>query len=158
MLRAPLPSPDRRGHVDAVLEPIQDALGGGTLSLWLLVGGAVVLWLAVRAVKMVVRLALGGIAVALVMGTVPWGGTAVEGAAADCAAAAVTEATTGWEATLTKRVTTEEVSDDAACRDDGVGLAAGSAVVRSRSFYDLPFQTWDVTPDGPDARLDLPTS
>ncbi len=142
--------------MQALLDPVQDALGGGTLSLWLIIGGVVVVWLAVKAVKMVVRLALGGIAIALLMGTVPWAGTPVEGAPADCAAAEVTATASGWQATLTKRVTTEEVSDDAACRKNGVGLRAGSAVVRSRSFYDLPFQTWDVTPDGAEPRLDLP--
>jgi hypothetical protein len=143
--------------VAEMLQPVQEALGGGTLSLWLVVGGLVVLWLAVRAVKMVARLALGGIAVALMMGTVPWGGTAVEGAPADCAAAEVTAATTGWQATLTKRVTAEDVSPDATCRDDASGLASGTAVVRSRSFYDLPFETWDVTPSGAEAR-DLPAA
>ncbi len=144
--------------MDAVLGPVRDALGGGQLSLWLIIGGLVLLWLAVKAVKMVVRLALGAVAVALFMGTVPWAGTAVEGAPADCAAAAVAEAASGWQTNLTKRVTAEEVSEDAACQPDGVGLDAGSAVVRLRSFYDLPFQTWDVTPVGPEARLDLPTS
>lgn len=144
--------------MDALLDPLRDGLGGGQLSLWLIVAGVILLWLALKAVKMVVRLALGGVAVALFMGTVPWAGTAVEGAPADCAAAAVAEATDGWQTNLTKRVTTEQVSTDAACQPDGIGLQAGSAVVRLRSFYDLPFQTWDVTPAGPDARLDLPTS
>lgn len=144
--------------MDAILDPIRDGLGGGQLSLWLIIAGVVLLWLAVKAVKMVARLALGAVAVALFMGTVPWAGTAVQGAPADCAAAAVAEAATGWQTNLTKRVTTEEISADATCQPDGVGLEAGSAVVRLRSFYDLPFQTWDVTPDGPDARLDLPAS
>lgn len=143
--------------MDAVLEQIRDALGGGTLSLWLIIAGVVVVWLALKAVKMVVRLALGGIAVALFMGTVPWGGTPVQGAPAGCAAAEVAEAASGWQTTLTKRVTTEEVSSDARCQDDGTGLVAGSAVVRLRSVYDLPFQTWDVTPEGAESRLDLPT-
>ena len=142
--------------MQALLDPIQEALGGGTLSLWLIIGGVIVVWLAVKAVKMVVRLALGGIAIALLMGTVPWAGTPVEGAPADCAAAEVTATASGWQATVTKRVTTEEVSPDAACQEDGVGLQAGSAVVRSRSFYDLPFQTWDVGPEGAEPRLDLP--
>ena len=142
--------------MQAVLDPIQDALGGGTLSLWLIIGGVLIVWLAIKAVKMVVRIALGGIAVALVMGTVPWAGTPVEGAPAACAEAEVTATASGWQATLTKRVTTEEVSADARCRQDGVGLREGTAVVRSRSFYDLPFQTWDVTPEGATARLDLP--
>ena len=142
--------------METLLPSIPDALGGGTLSVWLIVGGLVLVWLALKAVKFVVRLALGGLAVALVMGTVPWAGSAVEGAPADCAAAAVVDATTGWQSNLTKRVTAEEVSDDARCREDGTGLASGSAVVRSRSFYDLPFQTWDVTADGAVSRLDLP--
>lgn len=143
--------------MESLLPSLPDALGGGTLSLWLLVGGLVVVWLAVKAVKMVFRLVLGGLAVALVMGTVPWAGTAVPGAPAACAEAEVTAATTGWQSTLTKRVTTEDVSADARCREDGVGLAAGRATVRSRSFYDVPFQTWQVTPEGAVADpLDLP--
>ena len=142
--------------MQAVLDAVQDALGGGTLSLWLILGGLVVVWLAVKAVKMVVRLALGGIAIALLMGTVPWAGTPVEGAAAACAAAEVAASASGWQGTLTKRVTAEEVSQNARCRQNGVGLRAGTAVVRSRTFYDLPFQTWDVDPKGAEPRLDLP--
>jgi hypothetical protein len=142
--------------MSSLFDPVQDALGGGNLSLWLLVGGVVLVWLAVKAVKFVVRLALVGIAVALVVGTAPWGGQPAPGAAADCAEAAVAAAASGWQSHLTKRVTADEVSPDAACAPDGVGLAGGSAVVRLRSFYDAPFQTWDVTPSGAVARLDLP--
>lgn len=135
---------------------IRDLLGGGNLSLWLVVGGLIAVWLAIKAVKMVVRLALLAIGAALWLGTVPWAGAAIEGPAADCAVAAVAEASTGWETNITKRITVENVSADATCDADGVGLATGAAVVRLRSFYDVPFQTWDVTPDVVEARSDLP--
>lgn len=143
--------------MDAILEPIREALGGGQLTMWLILGGIVAGWLALKAVKAVIKLALGVVAATLVLGTAPWAGSAVPGAPADCAAAAVSAAASGWQTNLTKRVTTEELSTDATCANDGVGLSAGSAVVRLRTFYDLPFQTWDVTPDGPEARFDLPT-
>ena len=142
--------------MEGVLEPIRDALGGGQLSLWVIVAGVVAVWLAVRAVRFVVRLAMVALAAALFMGTVPWAGSAVEGAPADCAANAVAEAAGGWPSNLTKRVTTEQVSDDATCQQDGTGLATGSAVVRLRTFYDVPFQTWEVTPQGPEPRRALP--
>lgn len=135
---------------------IRDLLGGGNLSLWLVVGGLIAVWLAIKAVKMVVRLALLAIGAALWLGTVPWAGAAIEGPATDCAVAAVAEASTGWETNITKRITVENVSADATCDADGVGLATGAAVVRLRSFYDVPFQTWDVTPDVVEARSDLP--
>ena len=71
---------------------------------------------------------------------------------------AVVAAAQGWQSHLTKRVTTEELSPDATCRPDGSGLASGSAVVRLRTVYDLPFQTWDVTPAGAEARMEPPIS
>lgn len=142
--------------MEAVLDPIRDALGGGQLSLWMIVAGVLAVWVAVKAVKFVVRLAMVALAAALFMGTVPWSGSAVQGAPADCAATAVADAAGGWPSSLTKRVTTEEVSDDATCRPDGSGLASGSATVRLRTFYDVPFQTWDVTPEGPEPHRALP--
>ena len=142
--------------MEAVLDPIRDALGGGPLSLWVVLAGVVAVWLAVRAVRFVVRLALVSLAAALFMGTVPWAGGAVQGAAADCAATAVADAADGWPSNITKRVTTEEVSADATCRPDASGLASGRAVVRLRTFYDVPLQTWDVTPQGPAPRRELP--
>lgn len=142
--------------MDALLDPVRDALGGGQLSLWMIVAGVVAVWLAVRAVKFAVRLAMVALAAALFMGTVPWAGGAAQGAPADCAATAVAETAGGWPSNLTKRVTTEEVSGDATCQDDGSGLASGTAVVRLRSFYDIPFQTWDVDAEGARPRRDLP--
>lgn len=142
--------------MEAVLDPIRDALGGGQLSLWMIVAGVLAVWVAVKAVKFVVRLAMVALAAALFMGTVPWAGSAVQGAPADCAAAAVADAAGGWPSNLTKRVTTEEVSDDATCQPDGTGLASGSATVRLRTFYDVPFQTWGVTPEGPEPHRALP--
>lgn len=139
-----------------IFDGIQDALGGGNLSMWLIIGGLVALWLAIKAVKMVVKLALVGAGAVLFLGTVPWSGAAIESSAADCAIAAVAEASTGWETNITKRITVENISGDAACAGGGVGLAEGVAVVRLRTFYDLPFQTWDVTPGVAEPRTDLP--
>lgn len=139
-----------------ILDGIRDLLGGGNLSLWLIIAGVVAVWLAVKAVKTVVRLALLVVGAALWLGVVPWAGAAIEGQASDCAIAAVAEASTGWERNITKRITVENISADATCDADGVGLARGAAVVRLRSFYDLPFQTWDVTPELVEPRTDLP--
>jgi len=139
-----------------IVEGIQEALGDGNLSLWLIIGGLLAVWLAVKAVKMVVRLALLAVGAALWMGMAPWAGAAIEGSAADCAIAAVAEASTGWETNLTKRITVENLSGDAACAGDAIGLSQGAAVVRLRTFYDLPFQSWDVTPEAVGPRTDLP--
>lgn len=143
--------------LSSLFEPLREFLGGGTLTVWLVVGAAVAMWLALKAARMAVRVVLGGLAMALFVGTGPWAGGSVQGAAADCAAAAVAAAAGGWQTTLTKRVTTETVSPDATCREDGTGLAAGTAVVRLRSFYDVPLQTWDVTRRGATPRSPLPT-
>jgi hypothetical protein len=144
--------------VESIWQTVQDTLGGGGMTLWLVIGGVVLLWLALKAVKMVVRLALFGLGGAMLIGTAPWTGADVPGAVAACAVAEVSAEADGWQSHITKRVTAEEVSSDAACASDGVGLSSGSAVVRLRTIYDVPFQTWDVTPDGAEPRLDLPTS
>ena len=139
-----------------IVRGIQESLGGGNLSLWLIIGGLLAVWLAVKAVKMVVRLGLLAVGAALWMGIAPWAGPAIEGDASECAIAAVAEASSGWETNITKRITVDNISTDATCDSDGVGLATGVAAVRLRSFYDLPFQTWDVTPEIVEPRTDLP--
>lgn len=139
-----------------ILDGIRDLLGGGNLSLWLIIAGVVVVWLAIKAVKTVVRLALLAVGAGLWLGVAPWAGAAIEGAASDCAIAAVAEASTGWESNIIKRITVDNISTDATCDSDGVGLATGVAAVRLRTFYDLPFQTWDVTPEVVEPRTDLP--
>jgi hypothetical protein len=139
-----------------IFDGIGDLLGGGNLSLWLIIGGVIAVWLAIKAVKTIVRLALLAVGAALWLGVAPWAGAAIEGPASECAIAAVAEAATGWESNITKRITVENISADAACDEDGVGLSVGGAVVRLRSSYDLPFQTWDVTPAVVEPRTDLP--
>jgi hypothetical protein len=138
-----------------LIDRARDLLGGGTLTVWLVVGGLVALFLAYKAVKLVVRLVAFAVAAVLLLGTAPWSGEPVTGATADCAAAVVAEGAGGWQTQLTKRVTVEELSPDASCNDRGVGLARGSATVKLRTFWDVPFQTWEVTPDGAEARIDL---
>lgn len=142
--------------VSNVFDSVRDALGGGNLTLWLILGGIVAIWLAIRAVKFGLKLALGAAGLALWLGTAPWAGQPVEGPVADCAAAEVATTASGWQTNLTKRITVEEVSADARCDGDGQGLAAGSAVVKLRTFYDVPFQTWDLTPEGATSRMALP--
>ncbi len=142
--------------VTDLFDPVRDALGGGNLTLWLVIGGVVVLWLAMKAVKMAMRLVLGSVALAMFLGTAPWAGAAIEGPAAECAANEVSESASGWQANITKRVTVESISSDAACQADGQGLSAGTAVVKLRTFYDIPFQDWEVTPDGATSNYSLP--
>ena len=86
----------------------------------------------------------------------PWAGAAIEGPAAECAAAEVSESASGWQANITKRVTVESLSTDATCQSDGQGLSAGTAVVKLRTFYDIPFQDWEVTSEGATSNYSLP--
>lgn len=137
------------------LAGLEQLLGGGNLTVWIVVAGVVLLWLAFKAVSMVLRLAAVAVAGTLFVSTAPWAGSAVDAPAAACASEAVRTAATGWQRYVTKRVTVDEVSDDASCTDDGRALGAGSAVVTLRTFFDLPFQTWDVDRDGAIARFDL---
>lgn len=138
------------------MDAIRDALGGGTLPVWAILAGLIITWIALKTLTSMVRLAVLGAAAALILGgTVPWAGDALGTDVADCVQAAVREAAEGWRTAITKRITVEQLSGDARCADGGVGLAAGSGVARLRTFYDVPFQTYDVTPAGADARTDL---
>lgn len=139
-----------------IIDQVRDALGGGTLTVWLVVAGVVALFLAYKAVTFVVKLAAFATAAVLFLGTAPWSGAPVTGDTAGCAAAVVERGATGWQTHLTKRVTVEELSPDARCRDSGIGLARGSATVKLRTFWDVPFQTWEVTPEGAESRIELP--
>lgn len=132
----------------ALFEWVRDALGGGTLSFWMLGLGIVALWLALKAVVTTVKLALLAGAAFLLLGVFPWAGEPVQGEAATCAAEAVADANSGVRAFLTKRITVEELSADAACTPDGQTLASGSATVRLRTWADVPFQTWTVSRGG----------
>ena len=141
-----------------LLDRAQEALGGGTLSVWLIAAGLLALFLAYKAVKFAMKLVALATAAVLFLGTAPWAGEPVTGATAECAGAAVEQAASGWQTNLTKRITVEALSPDAACADSGVGLASGSAEAKLRSFWDVPFQTWDITPDTVEPRVDLPGS
>lgn len=137
-----------RENVDGLLEQVGDVFGGGSLSPVLLIGAAIALFLAYKAVKLVVKVVALGVGAFLLASTAPWSGAPpVENAAADCAQEAVSQALTGWQLTITKRITVEELSSDAACAGED-GLASGTATVKLRSFYDLPFQTWTVDSGG----------
>lgn len=137
---------------------ITDLTGGGNLTIYLVIGGAIALWLAFKAVKMVMKVAALAVAGALWLGTAPWGGAALDTPpnVVDCVVAAVADAASGWQTNITKRITVEELSPDATCSGDS-GLASGTAVVRLRTFYDLPFETWDVSTAGAVTRLQVPT-
>lgn len=136
---------------------LTDLTGGGNLTIWLAIGGIVALYLAYKAVKFVMKVVALGVAAALFLGTAPWTGAAVDTPedVVACVTMAVEEAASGWQVNLTKRITVEELSSDARCSGE-TGLSSGSAVVRLRTFYDVPFETWDVTPAGAVTRLQVP--
>jgi len=140
-----------------LLEPIQNLLGGGTGALWMIGGGIVLGWLALKAAKMAMRIVLFSVGGAMLLGSAPWAGAAaVEGPVADCSVAAVIAAMQPWQQTVAKRVTVERITADAACLGDDA-LGAGAAEVKLRTMFDIPFQTWDVTAEGAAPRdLDLP--
>lgn len=140
--------------MDGILDALRDELGGGTLSLWMMIAGVVALWLAIKAVSALLRLVALTVAVVLFLGVAPWAGEDVDSDPAACARALVEEQAEGWRTVVAKRVTVDEVSPDAACDEDGIGLSAGSAVVKLRTFFDVPFQTWDVDDQGATVRFD----
>lgn len=137
---------------------VQDALGGGTLSLWLIVGGIVALFLAYKAVKLVAKLVALATAAVLFLGTAPWSGEPVTGDTAACVEAAVEQAASGWQTHLTKRITVASLSPDASCTPSGTGLQTGTGEAQLRTFWDIPFQTWDVTTAGAEPRSGLPVA
>lgn len=134
-----------------LLDSLRDALGGGTLSFWMLLGGLLGIWLAVKAVKAAIKFAFFVGALFLLVGVAPWSGAPVAGPTADCAAQAVEEVNEGVPAFLTKRVTVEALSDGAACAGE-VGLSSGRAEVTLRTWGDVPFRTYVVTPSGASAQ------
>lgn len=141
-----------------LIGPVRELFGGGTLTPWLVLGGVVLFWLALKAVRTVVKIALLALGGTLLGGVAPWSGAALDTPAAVCATAAVADELRGWPSFLAKRITAEELSPDARCDDDGRGLAAGTGGVKVRSFFDVPYQTWAVDPDGPRPITDLPTA
>ncbi|MBW3661737.1 MAG: hypothetical protein KY469_01455 [Actinobacteria bacterium] len=138
--------------MESLLERVGDVFGGGSLTPILIVAGVIALFIAYKAVKLVMRLIALGIGAAFLLGTAPWSGAPpVEGAEAACAEAAVAEALSSWQLTITKRTTVSELSGDAACEGDRSGLASGTATVKLRTFFDIPFQTWRVDSSGASA-------
>lgn len=137
---------------------LTEITGGGNLTIYLVIGGVVFLWIAYKAVKFVMRLVALATGAGLLLATAPWTGAAIDTPpeVVTCVVRAVEDAASGWQTNLTKRVTVEELSADAACAGDS-GLSSGSAVARLRTFYDVPFETWDVGPSGATTRLRLPT-
>lgn len=134
--------------MDDVITRVSDFFGGGLLGPVMIVAGLVALLVAWKAAKLVLRmLALAATAV-LLLGTVPWAGQDVAGPVAACAVSAVQNELSGWQETLTKRITVEELSPDATCTAPEDGLAGGSATVRLRTVFDLPFQSWEVDASG----------
>ncbi len=142
--------------MDAVLGPIQDLLGGGTLSLWMIGGGIVVIWLGLKIVKMATRVAALAIGGAMILSSAPWSSAGMETPTAACARQAVQDAMTTVESFIAKRITVKELSDDATCNGDESGLARGTATARLRTFYDIPFQEYYLDGAEVTTRLNLP--
>ncbi len=140
----------------ALLGPIQDALGGGAAALWMVGGGAFLIWLAFKLVKFTAKILTLGIGIAMLLSAAPWASDGVDSPAADCARQAVEDAMSTSESLIAKRVTVKATSDDAACNGAGDGLAVGTATARLRTFYDLPFQEYEVDADGAVPRFDVP--
>lgn len=134
-----------------LFQPINDLFGGGSLTPILVVGGLVALYLAFKLVKLVMKFVALAVAAVLFLGTAPLASNEVSGPAAACAQAGVEHALGTWQSLSTKQITVEALSDDAACAEGGVGLATGTAELKLRTFYDLPTQTWSVTPAGASA-------
>lgn len=134
--------------MDEVISRVTDAFGGGLLSPLLILAGLVALLVAWKAAKIALRMAALVVTAVLLLGTVPWAGQDITGPAAQCASAAVELEMAGWQETVTKRITVEQISPDATCTPAGQGLARGTAAVRLRTVFDLPFMTWEVDPSG----------
>lgn len=130
------------------LDPLTEWFGGGAMTPIMLVGGAIALYVAFRVARFVMRLAALAVAAVLFVGTAPLTSGEVTGPVATCAMRAVEEPLGWWQTLATKRITVEELSDDARCSGDEQGLAAGEATVKLRTFYDVPIQTWAVSADG----------
>lgn len=128
--------------------PVRELFGGGTLTLWLLVGGVLLLLIAVKVAKLFVKVFFIAVAFALFFGTFPWSGESVTGPVAVCALNTTAGEIAGFDQHLVKRITVKSVSDDANCNGDNSGLASGTAVVQFRSFFDVPIRSFDVTPQG----------
>ena len=131
-----------------LLDPVKDLFGGGTLTPILIGGGLLALYVASKVVKLALRLVALGVAGVLFLGTAPFASAEVDGPVAACASRAVEDALASWQVVTTKRITVEELSSDAACAAGDTGLSAGTATVKTRTFYDVPTQTWLVTPAG----------
>jgi membrane protein implicated in regulation of membrane protease activity len=139
-----------------VFREIQEFLGGGTLTIWIIVGALVFTYVAFKAAKFAVRIFAIIIALALLVSIAPWSDEGEDSDRATCLVEYVTSRLTTWEAIAAKRLTVEDVDATATCQLPQ-GISRGEASVKLRTFYDIPFQTIRVTPDGLDRSFELPS-
>lgn len=139
-----------------VLREIQDFLGGGTLTVWIVVLALIFTYIAFKAAKFAMRIFAIVIALALLISIAPWSTEGESGQRADCLVDYVTARLTAWEAIAAKRLTVEDADPTASCQLPQ-GISNGEASVKLRTFYDIPFQTIRVTPEGLDRSFELPT-
>lgn len=134
--------------MDELLTRVSEMFGGGLLGPLMIIAGLLGLLLAWKAAKFVVRMAALAATAILLLGAVPWAGQDVAGPAATCATEAVQVELDAIRETITKRITVEEISPDATCTPTTQGLATGTATVRLRTVFDLPYATWEVDASG----------
>jgi hypothetical protein len=128
--------------VTEIWNDIEQLLGGGTLTIWIIVGALVMLYVAWKAAKFAIRIFAAIIAIGLLLSTAPWSSEGLQIAETACISEIVNAQLTTWENIATKRITIDEVSPTINCN---VSLGVdGSATVRLRTFYDIPFQTIEI--------------
>ncbi|MDX1511722.1 MAG: hypothetical protein R3249_10260 [Nitriliruptorales bacterium] len=130
-----------------ILREIQAWLGGGTLTVWTIVGAGLFTYIAFKAAKFAMRIAAIIVALALLISIAPWSTEGEDSERADCIVDLVTTNLTTLESIATKRMTLDEADALTTCIW-GQGVRGGAAQVRLRTFYDIPFQTITVTEDG----------
>jgi hypothetical protein len=142
--------------MDFLLNPLKDALGGGTLTLWMIGGGLLAFFVATKVVKFALKATVFAIGGAMLLSAAPWSSEGIDTPVAACATQAVQAAMNTVEDLVSKRVTVKETSADAACNAEGNGLSTGTAKARLRTVYDIPFQEFTVDSTGATPRLDIP--
>lgn len=136
-----------------IWQDIEQLLGGGTLTIWIVVGSLVMLYVAWKAAKFAVRIFAAIIAIGLLLSIAPWSSEGLQIAETECISEIVNAQLTTWENIATKRITVDDVSPTIRCT---VGLGVdGSATVRLRTFYDIPFQTIHIVDGNITRSVDL---
>lgn len=125
-----------------IWQDIENLLGGGTLTIWTIVAALVVLYVAWKAAKFAVRIFAAIVAIALLLSTAPWSTEGIQSGEAPCIAEVVNAQLTTWENIATKRITVDEMNPTTDCLVGG--RIDGSATVRLRTFFDIPFQTIEI--------------